>query len=133
MKRIAIAILALGMTLIANEEAFEKEGFLTTQACAEQGAFKDCYMENYVCGGDGCFRMTESGVDKKTPLVLYSHDDGIIYQLDTSNVPREEFDVGISRNGVSVTGEYDSSTHTIVVKEFKAPPPPKKSFFKGCL
>ncbi len=133
MKRIAMTVLALSLSLLADEGAFEKEGFLTTQACAEQGTFKDCYMENFVCGGDGCFQTTEAGVDKKTPLVLYSHDDGIIYKLDTSNVPREAFDIGISRNGVAVTGEYDSSSNTIVVHEFKAPPPPKKSFFKGCL
>ncbi len=133
MKHIMTAAVALSLTLFANDGAFEKEGFLTTQACAEQGTFKDCYMENYVCGSDGCFRTTEAGVDKKTPLVLYSHDDGMIYKLDTSNVPREQFDVGISRNGVAVIGEYDSSSHTIVVHEFKAPPPPKKSFFKGCL
>jgi hypothetical protein len=30
-------------------------------------------------------------------------------------------------------GEYDPNTKTIAVSEFKAPPPPKKSFFKGCL
>ncbi len=133
MKKIAILIIALALSAFANEDAFEKEGFLTTQACAEQGSFKDCYMENYVCGSDGCYKTTEAGVDKKTPLVLFSHNDGIIYKLDISKLDRKEFDIGINRNGVSVTGEYDSSINTIVVHEFKSPPPPKKSFFKGCL
>jgi len=30
-------------------------------------------------------------------------------------------------------GEYDAGSNTIIVQEFKAPPPPTKSFFKGCL
>ncbi len=133
MKKIAISIILLAMSAFASEGAFEKEGFLSTQKCAEQGAFKDCYMENYVCGSDGCFEKTEAGVDNKTSLVLFSHNDGIIYKLDISRLDRKEFDVGVNRNGVLVTGEYDSSTNTIVVHEFKSPPPLKKSFFKGCL
>jgi hypothetical protein len=133
MKKLALITAALATTSLFAASGFEKEGFLTTENCAKQGAFKDCYMENYVCGSDGCYRQTEAGVDKKTPLVLYSHDDGIIYKLDIGNVPRETFDAGISRNAVSIVGEFDASTNTIVVQEFKAPPPPKKSFFKGCL
>lgn len=128
---IAAALLA-GTSLFAAAE-FEKEGFLTTENCAKAGAFKDCYMENYVCGSDGCYMNVEPGVDQKTQLVLFSHDDGIIYKLDTAKVDRAVFDAGISRNAVSIVGELDTSSNTITVQEFKAPPPPKKSFFKGCL
>jgi hypothetical protein len=132
MKKFALIAAALVTSLFAAE-SFEKSGFLTTESCAKAGAFNDCYMENFACGSDGCYATTEPGVDKKTPLVLFSHDDGIIYKLDAGNVARSVFDEGISRNGVAIIGEYDASTHTIVVQEFKAPPPPKKSFFKGCL
>jgi hypothetical protein len=133
MKKFALFLAAVTATGLFAADEFEKSGFLTTEACAEAGAFKDCYMENYACGSDGCFRTTEAGVDKQTPLVLFSHDDGVIYKLDTSHLPRREFDEGVSRNEVSITGEFDPSTNTIVAHEFKAPPPPKKSFFKGCL
>jgi hypothetical protein len=134
MKKFAfIAAALLATTGLFAEADFEKEGFLTTEGCAKEGAFKDCYMENYACGSDGCYKNIEPGEDKKTPLVLFSHDDGIIYKLDIANVDRAEFDEGVSRNAVSIVGELDASTNTIHVHEFKAPPPPKKSFFKGCL
>jgi hypothetical protein len=132
MKKFALTLAALATGLFAAE-GFEKEGFLTTESCAKAGAFKDCYLENYLCGSDGCYLTNESGVDKKTPLVLFSHNDGVIYKLDLGSVPRATFDEGINRNAVSITGEFDASTNTITVQEFKAPPPPKKSFFKGCL
>lgn len=133
MKKFALILAAVAATGLFASDAFEKTGFLTTQSCAEAGAFKDCYMENYLCGSDGCYRHVEAGVDEKTPLVLYSHDDNVIYKIDMSHLPRAVFDEGISRNEVAIIGEFDASTNTIVAHEFKAPPPPKKSFFKGCL
>jgi len=148
MKKIALIAVALIVSLSANQapekefcddpetivtEGFEKSGFLSTEACAAQGAFTDCYMENYVCGSDSCFLITEAGVNKKIQLALFSHDDGVIYKLDTSLMKRSLFDTGINRNSVTIIGDFDASTNTIVVQDFKAPPPPKKSFFKGCL
>jgi hypothetical protein len=133
MKKFALLAAALLTSSVFAAESFEKEGFLTTENCAKEGAFKDCRMENYACGSDGCYLTTEVGVDKNTPLALFSHDDGVIYKLDTANVDRGEFDEGVNRNAVTIVGEFDASTNTIVVHEFKAPPPPKKSFFKGCL
>lgn len=134
MKKLLAIAAALVLSLSASdEEPFEKEGFLTTQACAEQGAFTDCYLENYICGSDKCYLKTEAGVDLNTQLVLFSHDDGVIYKLDTGSIPRSVFDAGVNRNAVTIIGEYDQASQTIAVSEFKAPPPPKKSFFKGCL
>ncbi len=114
-------------------EHIEKQGFLTVASCAAQGAFTDCYLENYACGSDGCFEKFEPGVEGNVQIVLYSHKDGITYKLDVSGIPAHEIDEGINRNDVTVIGEYDPATNTIVAHEFKAPPPPKKSFFKGCL
>ncbi len=111
----------------------EKQGFLTIDSCAAQGAFTDCYLENYACGSDGCFEKFEPGVEGNVQIVLYSHKDGITYKLDVSRIPTHEIDEGINRNDVTIIGEYDPATNTIVAHEFKAPPPPKKSFFKGCL
>lgn len=133
MKKIALIAAALVIGAFANEGTFEKEGFLTTENCAKAGAFTDCYLENYICGSDGCYEKTEAGVNKNAPLALFSHQDGVIYKLDTSAIKRSEFDAGVNRNAVTIVGEYDASTNTIIVQEFKAPPPPKKSFFKGCL
>ncbi len=117
----------------SNLMHIEKQGFLTIASCAAQGAFTDCYLENYACGSDGCFRTTEPGVQEDVQIVLYSHKDGITYKLDVSGIPASEIDEGINRNDVTIIGDYDPSTNTIVAHEFKAPPPPKKSFFKGCL
>ena len=117
----------------ANMVPIEKQGFLTIDSCAAQGAFQDCYLENYICGTDGCYKNTEPGVLKDVNVVLFSHKDGITYKLDISKIPVSDIDGGINRNDVTIIGEYDSATQTIYATEFKAPPPPKKSFFKGCL
>ena len=133
MKKIALLLSALAFAALANEGEFEKSGFLTTEKCAAAGEFADCYLENFSCGNDGCFETEAAGVHKKVPLVLYSHDDGMIYKLDTSKIHASELDEGVSRNNVTLIGEYDKKTNTIHASEFKAPPPPTKSFFKGCL
>jgi len=131
MKKIILIASMLLLSLSADE--FEKEGFLTTAKCAEAGMFVDCYLENYACGSTDCNKETEAWVDNETPLVLFSHDDGVIYKVDSSKLNRGELIENVSRNKVSMTGEYDASTNTIIAHEFKAPPPPTKSFFKGCL
>jgi hypothetical protein len=126
-------LLAAITVVFAESESIEKSGFLTTQACAENGTFADCRMENYACGSDECYRTTEVGENHDTPLVLFSHDDGVIYKLDISALPRSRFDMSVNRNGVTIIGEYDADTRTITVRDLKSPPPPKKSSFKGCL
>lgn len=131
MKKLIIIAAALATALFAEDELFEKGGFLTTENCAKAGAFTECYLENYFCGSDGCYLETDE--NKQTPLVLYSHDDNMIYKLDTSHVKPSVLDGGKNVNGVAMVGEFDPSTNTIIVQEFKAPPPPKSSFFKGCL
>ena len=111
----------------------EKMGFLTVDTCAAQGAFLDCRLENYSCGYDGCYKDIEAGKKSKVNLVLFSHVDGITYNVDATAVDPMMIDKGINRNDVTLIGQYDASTNTIIATEFKAPPPPKKSFFKGCL
>jgi hypothetical protein len=111
----------------------EKMGFLTVDTCAAQGAFLDCRLENYSCGFDGCYREVAPGEKGKVNLVLFSHVDGITYNVDAGKVNPMMIDKGINRNDVTIIGNYDASTNTIYATEFKAPPPPKKSFFKGCL
>lgn len=117
----------------ADLAEIEKDGFLTTQKCAEAGAFQDCYLQNYICGSDDCYKKYPAGVYGDIQVVLYSHSDGIIYKIDTTDIKMSDLDSGINRNEVTIIGKYDESTHTIYATEFKAPPPPKKSFFKGCL
>jgi hypothetical protein len=112
----------------------EKSGFLTTSGCAAQGAFRDCYLENYACGSDGCFEKASAGEPAKdVQVVLFSHNDGITYKLDLTAVNMSNVDKSINRNEVTVIGNYDADTNTISATEIKPPPPPTKSFFKGCL
>ncbi|MBA3024805.1 MAG: hypothetical protein FP820_00180 [Sulfurimonas sp.] len=111
----------------------EKQGFLTTAGCAAQGAFQDCYLENYACGSDGCFEKNEAGVIKNLDIVLYSHTEGNAYKLDLTAVNMANVDSSINRNEVTVIGNYNADTNTLVATEIKPPPPPTKSFFKGCL
>ncbi len=134
MKKIALAILALSLAAAGvSAKGFEKKGFLTTKDCAQKGAFADCSLDSTMCGTEGCSQNTPVAVEKNVQLVLFVHDDGKYYNIDASSFHRSELDEGMSRNEVTIVGEFNKRSNTIVVKEFKAPPPPKKSFFKGCL
>lgn len=119
----------------AAEATFSKEGFLTTKWCADQGLFADCRLESIVCGEGGCFQNWEFGDKMKTELVIYVHDDLQYYKIvPTASISMAQvIEKGINRNLVTIAGSYDSKTNTITATEFKSPPPPKKSFFKGCL
>ncbi len=117
------------------EATFSKQGFLTTKWCAEQGLFKDCRLESIVCGEGECYQNWEFGDPVKTELVVYVHDELQYYKI----TPAKSLNVaamiekGMSQDLVTIEGSYDSKTNTITATDFKAPPPPAKSFFKGCL
>ncbi|MDD5052164.1 MAG: hypothetical protein PHO27_05460 [Sulfuricurvum sp.] len=134
MKKVAILCAALVFSAFAAEpEGQEFEGLLTTPGCAAEGAFADCYLENYSCGSDGCFKKSEAGSMKKVPLALFQQNTGKVYVVDTAKLKVSELGEGMNKNGVVIVGVLDEATNTIHATEFKAPPPPKKSFFKGCL
>jgi hypothetical protein len=134
MKKIALLCAALVFSAFAAEpEAQEFEGLLTTPACAAEGAFADCYLENYACGSDGCFKKIQPGESTRPPLAIFQHGTGKVYNVDTTKLKVSELGEGMNKNGVVIVGVLDEATNTIHATEFKAPPPPKKSFFKGCL
>jgi uncharacterized ParB-like nuclease family protein len=116
-----------------EEELFEKVGFLTTEDCALKGTFTSCYSESYACNFEGCFEENDAGETTPIQIVLFVHNDGKFYKVNLGSVAKSEADKGLGRNEVTVIGKYDEATNTIVASEFKAPPPPKASFFKGCL
>ncbi len=116
-----------------KSDVMEKMGFLTTDKCAAAGQFTDCYLENYSCGSDDCFKKVDAGVSSKVNIVLFSHIDGKTYNVDVTNINPVQLDKAINRNDDTVIGKYNEQTNTIVATEVKGPPPPKKSFFKGCL
>jgi len=131
MKKLNLILASLLLTSISFAQEVTKKGFLTTKWCAENGYFADCRLESVVCGEGGCFKHWEFGDKMKDELVLYVHDDLKSYNIKLNGIPRHELDEAINRNEVSFTGELKGDT--IVAKDYKAPPPPKKSFFKGCL
>lgn len=132
MKKLALVTLALVASVFASEGQ-EFDGLLTTPNCASEGAFNDCYLENYACGSDGCFKKIEAGATTHPKLALFQHNTGKVYIVDTSKLKVSELGEGMNKNGVVIVGVLDEKTNTIAATEFKAPPPPKKSFFKGCL
>ena len=115
--------------------SFEKQGFLTTKWCAEQGMFQDCRMESIVCGEGECYQKWEFGDEEKMELVLYSNDDLQYYPLYMSKFHHiaELLEEGINKDQVTIKGDLGDDNNTIIVTAFEAPPPPAKSFFKGCL
>jgi hypothetical protein len=129
-------LLMIGALLVSGALANggeEFEGLLTTPACAAQGAFADCYLENYSCGSDDCFKKIAPGETTSPKLALFQHGTGKVYLVDTSKLKVSELGEGMNKNGVVISGILDKNTNTIAATEFKAPPPPTKSFFKGCL
>jgi len=135
MKKIVMFVLGvmLAVAASAGNESFEKKGFLTTKWCVENDMFKDCRLETAVCGYEGCDEKWQFGDPIREEMVLYVHDDGKYYRVDLGHLERSELDEAMNRNEVILTGTYDAKHNVIHVKSFKAPPPPKKSFFKGCL
>jgi hypothetical protein len=123
------------LTAHIADASFRKQGFLTTKWCAEQGLFADCRLESIVCGEGDCFQNWEFGDKMKTQLVIYVHDDLQYYNIKPTEQLQmgELIEKGINRNLVTIIGKYDAKTNTIIATGFEAPPPPKKSFFKGCL
>jgi hypothetical protein len=118
---------------VEEVELFEKVGFLTVEDCALKGTFTSCYSEAYVCGFEGCFKENDGGEMKPVQVVLFVHDEGKYYKVQLDGVKQYQLDEGIGRNIVTIIGQYDEATNTILASDYKAPPPPKKSFFKGCL
>lgn len=138
MKKLILILATLLLSVVANanegEEKFTKEGFFTTKWCAERGYFSDCRLETYFCGDGECFQKWETGEPETEELVLFVHDEGKYYNVKLAgNLPRYELDEATNRNKVTVMGSYNEATNTITADEYKAPPPPSKSFFKGCL
>jgi len=129
MSKIALLMALLAVGLCA--ESIEKKGFLTSKWCAQNGYFSDCRLESMVCGSGECFKSWEFGDKVTDELVLFVHNEQKSYAIDYSAIPRYKLDEPMNMNEVTITGELRGDT--IVASGFKAPPPPQKSFFKGCL
>lgn len=118
----------------SNATEVEKEGFLTTKWCAENGMFTNCRLETVFCGYEGCLKeMEEFSTDINGELVLYVHDEGKSYGLKfpPSIKIYQILTEALNKNEVTLTGKLDNNI--LMVEEYEAPPPPKKEFFKGCL
>lgn len=98
-------------------EEVSKVGVLITVDCMEKTLFTECPLQSPLT----------------SPYALYVHGDLTSYTLDVSALSKHELDEGFGRNKVTIIGTFDAKTNTIKAKEYKAPPPEGKSFFKGCL
>jgi len=127
-------ILLIGSLLFASFlGAEEVKGFLTTKYCADKGLFADCRTETAMCGYDGCHKDWNFGDKPKIEYVLFIHNKPMYYKLELDGVKLAALDSGFARNDVTIIGEVDHDKKVIKAKDMKAPPPPGKSFFKGCL
>ena len=136
MRRVLLGLLTAGLLFASGGEKgeFEKKGFLTTEWCAQNDLFIDCRLESYHCGHEGCYRNWLPGEPEKMAMVLYVHDEGKYYYIEPKGVHVSELlEKAANRNEVTIIGKLARDGKTIEASEFKAPPPPKKSFFKGCL
>lgn len=124
-----VSFFSIGAVASSGEE--ELKGFFTTKWCAENKVFRNCPEETLVCGYPGCYEKWNPGEVKETELALFVHSTGKVYNVKLGNLPKAEVLDAIIRNDVTLKGKVDADT--IVADEMKAPPPPGKSFFKGCL
>jgi hypothetical protein len=129
-----LSVLAFASTVSCAEEV-EKEGFLTTKWCANNGMFTNCRLETVFCGYEGCLKeMKEFKTDINGELVLYVHSEGKSYDLKFPPTIKmyQVLKEALNKNEVTLTGQLDPKG-VLMVEEYEAPPPPKKEFFKGCL
>ena len=118
MKKILIGLMMAVLTVSAvNAKEITKTGFLTTEQCLENDYFTDCRLETYA----------------NSKLALYVHNDLDYYIIDASHLEMHEVDEGFARNGVKFTGTYNAKNNTIMASHYDGPPPPPKTFFKGCM
>lgn len=134
MKKLILSIITLFITTSMYANSVEKTGFLTTKWCADRGLLADCRMETIFCGYENCYKDEKKfTTDVNATFVLNIHDEGKYYTVKFKEGVElgEILEKAINKNEVTLIGELHGNE--IEVHEFKAPPPPKKSFFKGCL
>lgn len=135
MKKALILAGLLAIGSFAFAQSVEKVGFLTTKWCLNKGLLADCRMETIFCKEGECYKkQNEFTTDVNAELVLFIHDDGKAYDLELTPGLQlgELLEKAINKNEVTVRGELIGNDKIKVI-EYEAPPPPKKSFFKGCL
>lgn len=124
MKKFLLLTLSLlsTMAIASSTEAASKpgevelKGFLATEACLKKDYFKDCRLDTM----------------EASPFALYVHGDNAIYKLDVTNFHAYELDEAVGKNNVTIIGKLENG-NVVKVRDYKAPPPETKSFFKGCL
>jgi hypothetical protein len=134
MKKIFMILILLLSSVIAGNATEEKEGFLTTKWCADRGLFADCRLETVFCGYEGCFKdEKEFNAQVNATFVLNVHSEGKYYIVEFQEGVKmgDVLKEALNKNEITIIG--DIKNNTIKAQSFKAPPPPQKSFFKGCL
>jgi len=123
MDRITFLILILiSLNTSTNaKELFSKTGFFTNSDCAQKGNFKDCYLESYSCGYENCFKDYEPTRRANENFILYVHNEGKYYRVNTDEVRRSSLDEIINKNSITLIGDYNISTNTIQVYKIKSP------------
>ena len=121
MSKIALLIsMLLFIGTLANaEDGFEKTGFFTNTDCAKKGNFKGCSLDSYTCGYEGCFKEYEPTKRVNDDFMLYVHDEGKYYEVNASAIRRSLLDKIINKNRITLIGEYNSKTNTIILHNFK--------------
>ena len=107
------------ITDIFSLEKIEKTGFFSNEECIKKGHFYDCSLDSFVCGYEGCFRDYEPAYKTGDNFVLYVHKDRKYYKIDISNIKRYKLDKFISKNSVTISGDYNVSSNTIILSNIK--------------
>jgi len=110
-----ILLFSLSIFTFASEE-IKKTGFFTNEDCLKKGHFKDCSLDSFSCGYEGCFKDFEPTYHTEDNFVLYVHKDRKYYKIDARAIKRSKLDKIISKNNITIEGDYNSSTNIIIIK-----------------
>jgi len=116
---LVISMLLLIGTLSNAEDNFKKTGFFTNSDCSKKGNFKNCSLDSYSCGYEGCFKDYEPTKRADDNFILYVHNEGKYYEVNASMLRRSSLDKIINKSNITLFGEYNSTTNTIALHNFK--------------
>jgi len=114
-----ISILLFTGTLSNAKDDFKKTGFFTNSDCAKKTNFKDCSLDSYSCGYEGCFKEYEPTKRVNENFILYVHNEGKYYEVNTSAIRRSLLDKIINKNEITLYGEYNVTNNIIILHDFK--------------
>lgn len=120
-KSIVSTVFLVAFSLNALDTFAQLDGIVLTKECYESTKFTECPLDQL------------NKVSDKNPLLFFVEDTSDVYQLDLPKNLVAKLVTTAFRVNARVEGSLNTKTKVIRVSNLEEPPPPQRSFFKGCL